>query len=909
MKTLKFTLSRVMAVAITLFVSVNTSLAQEWLQYLPPHKKETHQLTLKDYQKAFYTYWEKEHPKGEKAAEKRENEFGDNTYARFKRWEWFWQHRVNPVTGAFPKKSAYDAYKDYQTAHPDFKSANSQAWECLGPVQSNSRTIDMGRVNCVAFSPADTNVLYVGSASGGVWKSTDGGAHWNPTGDFNAVLGVADLVVVNDNGGQDIVYLATGDRDSWDTQSEGVLKSVDGGKTWEKTGLSFDIRHLSQWRLNMAYKLLLDPFDHNILYAATSAGLYKTTDAGETWQLTDSLIFRNIQFASGSNSWMIGSTNEGKVYYSNDAGNTWNLALNRENGRHTEIAVAPGSSKVVYAIVANPKGGLEGFYRSDDTAKSFSMVFDSLNLLSYSCHLNPDDVYYSDRGQGDYDLTLTVAPHNADKVFIGGINTWETKDGGKTWEIKNFWNPYCDKVNEVVHADKHYLVFQNGTKALFECNDGGIYKSYDDGNHWQDLSNGLVIGQLYTAGPSRTVAGEVLTGLQDNGSKLLSQGNWTNILDGDVMECLIDPTDNNIQYASRHCGYIQRTTDHWETSKAITDTIDTGNRAWFYSSFIIDAKDHNTVYAAYGNVYKSTDKGDHWSKISSFNELLNGSIPLLYRLVVSPSDNKYIYTLGRCYKCSYHLFKTTDGGKNWKDLKNSLPAKGNIPQWENLFINNDNPEMLWLLGRMGNGNELDKYCVFQTNDGGKSWKEITNDFPSGIPINWLAQDQRHSSLRLFAATDAGIFVYEADKGWKPFNNGLPNVVVDQLAIRYDSTGGAKLYAATYGRGLWATDLPGTSTGIHKKGNINAGSLHIYPNPARDFVTFAFYNPAPSKVRIILTDLKGSLVGIIFSGELQAGKHIFKYDLGHLSQGDYIVKISGGSPDRNFNRGYKLIVDK
>lgn len=920
MKThLKFTRSLVLAVAMTLFLSINTSQAQEWLKYLPKYKLSQHQYTLKDYQKAFYTYQKKENLKAGEKGNKGENE-EDGDYEKFKRWEWFWQSRVNPVTGAFPKESAYDVYQEYLAAHPDFKSVNTNDWKCLGAFQTDITDQGMGRVNCVAFSPVDTSILYVGSASGGVWKSYDGGTHWSPTGDFNAVLGVADLVVVNDNGGQDIVYLATGDRDHWDTPSEGVLKSTDGGTTWKKTGLFFETKRLDESHVlwEMAYKLLLDPLNHNTLYAATSAGVYKTIDAGETWQKINKLVFRNIQFPSGSNSRIIGSTNHGEIYYSPDAGATWNLALSDSNGRHTEIAVAPDSSNIVYAVMANPQGCMEGFFRSDDTAKSFTLIMDSLNLLSQDYILGSKNPNSNRWAQGWYDLSIAVDPHDANRVFVGGINTWMTWDGGKNWELKGFGS-YCP-LADTTHVDKHNLAFQENTHALFECNDGGIYKSNDDGTHWEDISNGLVIGQLYTLGTSRTVPGEVLTGLQDNGCKSLSGGNWTNVQGGDVMECLIDYTDVNTQYASEHCGYILRTKDHWKTAKLITGGIDMYHRAWYYKGFAIDPKDHNTLYAAYGDVYKSTDQGDHWNKISTFNNILkNDSFPdhpeadtvfALYLLSVAPSNSNVMYTMAAISYHPDHLFKTTDGGKNWEDMTGTLP----IPilyqywTWNYLTVKYDDPNTLWIVG-MRFLTKPDKFYVLQSSDGGKSWKDISTSFPKGIPINWLVQNKLQSPLQLFAATDVGVFVYQKGVGWSPYNNGLPHVVVDQLKIRYDTLGKAKLYAATFGRGLWEVNLPESSTGIHRNAENNTVSLRIYPNPAKDNTTFEINNLKSGSVKIEVINLAGKRIDAVYEKVLQTGTFRFKYNLSHFAPGLYIIRVIHNSSHNTFLKNYKLVIEK
>ncbi|HDO06113.1 MAG TPA: hypothetical protein ENG85_00350, partial [Bacteroidetes bacterium] len=267
---------------------IQFSQAQEWRNNLPQNKLKNHTLTLKDYQQAFAKYWSGERLKEAPAGE---NEIRDENYEKFKRWEWYWETRVTPGTGAFPQGNAWDVFKQYMAGLPkEIRAQDKGNWVSDGPNQSGGGYSGLGRVNCVAFSPVDTNTLYVGTASGGVWKTSDLGGHWTPLGDFNMSLGVADIVVEN-NGGDDIVYLGTGDKDHWDTYSIGVLKSIDGGQTWKKTGLDWNQNYHG-----MIYRVLKDPDDDNTLYVSTNKGLFKTTNGGDTFNMIDAHHFREIEF-------------------------------------------------------------------------------------------------------------------------------------------------------------------------------------------------------------------------------------------------------------------------------------------------------------------------------------------------------------------------------------------------------------------------------------------------------------------------------------------------------------------------------------------------------------------------------------------------------------------------------------
>ncbi|NOX86166.1 MAG: hypothetical protein GXO86_09420, partial [Chlorobi bacterium] len=749
---------------------ISYSSAQEWKNNLPQNKAKNHTLTLKDYQKAFYSYF-KEAKVGETKGTK-ENKVKDETWEKFKRWEWYWETRVNPVSGAFPRTTAFDVYQQYLKTHSNTTNQNSQPWISKGPVKSAGGYAGLGRINSVAFSPVDTNVLYVGSAAGGVWKTTDGGSDWTPLGDFNKSLGVSDIVVVNE-GGDDIIYLATGDRDHFDTRSVGVLKSTDGGQSWYTTGLQWEPR-----QGNVVFRLLIDPEDNSILYATTNNGLYKTTDAGQNWNIINNLPFRDLEFQPGSNTRMYGaSAQDGAIYYSEDAGQTWTKAIDNADNRWTELAVTADSANVVYAVMANANGGLLGIYRSKDAGQTYVLVFNKLNLLG-------SGYGFDSGGQGWYDLSIAVDPHDANKVFVGGINTWMSEDGGKSWKLSSYWKySFNGQNNDVVHADKHELVYQSSTNALFECNDGGIYKK-DYGKHWSYIGSGIIVSQIYRLGTSATVKGEVITGLQDNGTKLLSGNNWSDVLDGDGMESLIDYTDNNTQYGEYTNGQIYRTKDHWQSPGTKINSGLWGNAAWV-TPYVINPINHKTLYVGYQDVFKSTDQGDNWVKLSYWGG------ETLQSIAVSASDTNYIYA------ATFNIiYKTADGGKTWSDITANLPQA----QITYVTIKDNDPNTVWVT--MGGYNNLG---VFETANGGNSWHNISSGLPA-IPVNSITQNKLHGSTELFAGTDVGVFVRKGNSGWQPFNSQLPNVVIDELEIHYDSLKSATLYAATYGRGLWSVDI-------------------------------------------------------------------------------------------------------
>lgn len=768
--------SNIFIVAVLLFSLFNFSFssAQPWRKNLPQNKVESGTLTLYDYQKAFNDYWEPYQLERGYYYENGEY-IKAGGWKQFKRWEWYWESRVDAHTGEFPATTAWQEYQEYLTENPGARSSSGN-WTSMGPSTTGGGYAGLGRLNCVAFRPTDNNTLYVGAASGGIWKTTNGGTSWTPLGDGNAALGVSDIIVIKTNF-DDIVYIATGDRDASDTYSVGVLKSIDGGATWNTTGLNW-----TQGQYRLINRLLIDPNNNNTLYAATTNGLYKTTDGGTSWTQTTGTSFIDIEFKPGNSSVIYGSTTNGTIYKSTNSGASWNLKYTISGGYRTQLAVSYNNTSIVYAVSANSSNALRGVYKSTDSGENWSLVYNAVNMLGWNCDGSGSG------GQGWYDLCIASDPSNANIVFVGGVNTWKSSDGGNSWSINNHWSSTCGGSATNVHADKHFFAYQPSSGDLYECNDGGLYKTSNAGNTWQHLGSGLVTSQIYRIGVAQTVDDDIIIGLQDNGSKALLNGNWNDVLGGDGMDCLIDYTNENIQYGEYYYGYIERTTNHWASSSYISGGI-SGNAAWV-TPYVLDPSDHNTIYVGFQDVWKRTFPGSNWTKLSSWN----GST--LKSLAVAPSNNAYIYaaTYG-------NIYRTINSGSSWSNISSNLPSNNNLTF---ISVKNDDPNTAWVSFSGFNNNNR----VYETTNGGTSWTNISTGLPQ-LPVNCVIQNHQNTSeVELYAATDVGVYVKVGSANWVPFSNGLPNVVVNELEIYYDVAvpTNSKIRAATYGRGVWESDL-------------------------------------------------------------------------------------------------------
>ena len=789
--------------ALILLFFASDLVSQPWIKNLPQGKPKG-ELTFSHYKDAFIQYW---------APYNVVNGYYFNNgvktkaagWKHFKRWEYYIENQIDPITTEFPKQSAKEVFRDYQKAHPTLKAAaltNTSSWTSLGPTSSDGGYAGIGRISCIAFHPSDNNTWWIGAAAGGLWKTTDNGVTWTCLTDNNGVLAVSDIIISSDYATSNTIYIATGDKDAGDNRSIGVLKSTDGGTTWNTTGITYTLASNS-----MVSKLLVDPSNNQTILAATSNGVYKTTDGGSTWSTRLSTVnFMDLEYKPGDFTTLYGSTTSGTIYLSTDGGASWTQSFTNSSAHRIDLAVSPNNPILVYAIAANSVDGLYGIYKSTDSGATYSQVFAGTpkNLLGWNANGGDSG------GQGWYDLSIDVSPSNATTLLIGGVNTWRSTNGGTSWSIVNHWS---GSTVQEVHADKHMLRYR-GDGNLFECNDGGVYISANNGTLWSNKTNGIVISQMYKLGVSQTTPNETITGLQDNGTKLLSAGAWSDVKGGDGMECLIDYTDANIQYGTYVNGQLDRTKDHWITATDISANIPGGLKetgAWV-SPYIIDPLNPKILYLGYSDIYKTTDQGDAWTKISTMN-----TSSKIRSMAIAPSNPQVLYVADPT-----RIWKTTDGGSSWINITGTIPS--NIT---NIAVKNDDENTLWVTV---SGYTSSK--VFQSISGGTTWTNISTGLPS-IPTYTIVQNKQvNAEVQLYVGTELGVYFKKGTDNWIAYNTGLPNVSVGELEFYYAlNPSDSKLRVATYGRGLWETPVYYTPVNMTYASSTTTQNktANIFPN--------------------------------------------------------------------------------
>ena len=603
------------------------------------------------------------------------------------------------------------------------------------------------------------------------------------------------------------MYLATGDGDGGDTYTIGILKTTDGGTTWNTTGLSYFMANTRQ-----ISRILLDPTNSNTLLVASSAGIFRSTDGAATFTNTQTGSFKDMEFKPGDPNTVYTCGSE--VYRSTNNGLNWTKITSglpaSANVSRLSLAVTPNDNNYVYILAAKaaPDYGFEGIYRSTNGGTSYTKVTTSspANVLGWNS--NGGDT----GGQGWYDLTIAVSPTNKDEITTGGVNVWRSTNGGSSFTLNGHWTgsgaPYT-------HADNHDLVYANGT-TTYLANDGGLFRTTNNGATWTDLSNGLQIAQMYGFGQSTTNANLIIQGWQDNGTNRYLNGTWQEVMGGDGMLAFIDWNNDQNMWGSQYEGSLNRSTNGGASWSGATSGINEVG-AWV-TPWSQDPVTPGTIYAGFINMWKSTNGGASWTKISTL-----GGTTTMTTFSVSPANNQVIWA---AKPGSFYL--TTNGGTNWTTISN-VPS-GTITS---IACSNTDANKAWITYSGFNNNNK----VFQTNDQGATWINLSGSIPN-IPINCIVYEN-NSNDAIYIGTDVGAFYKNATLNvWQPFNNGLPNVIVSELHIYY-ATG--MIRASTYGRGMWESGLyvPGSYAPLSAFG---ASANITCPGAAIQFSDFSAGQP-------------------------------------------------------------------
>lgn len=672
--------------------------------------------------------------------------------------EWnFYEERAYPFE-EIPKDAYANAWNQKIAMKTNSITSNF-FWTSIGPTPGyyfNYGNIS-SRIVTGAYHPSNPNIIYIGTANGGVWKSTNNGSTWFPLTDNMPSLSMGAIVIDTQN--PNIIYAGTGEAtySGVSYYGRGLLKSSDGGNSWT---------HITQGLPNSTYfsRLRIRPLNSNHLLAALgNSGLYRSTDAGNSWtQIAsgrcDDVIFTpsgDTAFAVGSGVGLIRSVNGGQTFSSYGA-------TGLPSGTRTHFDISYSNPSILFAAVYASGTGVR-VYKSTDKGISWVQSGESQNF---------------DGGQAWYDLYCLINPSNPNIVFVGTIDIYRTTNGGTSWQ--NITNGYS---SGNVHVDHHYLVFHpTNPNIILSLNDGGIYRSTNDGNTFENLNTNLTLTQFYRIAASPFNPRRILGGTQDNGTQeTQSTLNWAAAFGGDGGEVCFYPFSPNIILGETQNGGIRRTTNGGTTWVSATSGISTSENVAWIAPIINDPSTLNTFYTARQRVYKTTTSGSSWFAVSGN---VNGT-NAVRNLSVSLTNSKILYATSGAL-----VFRSTDWGANFTNVTSGLPNR----TITSVYIHPDSSNIAFVtFSGFGAGK------IYKTTNDGQSWINISSNLPDS-PVNDLLIIPEDPNKLLFAATDIGVF-YTTDGGtnWIETDNGLPNTVIMHL----DYSPSLQLVrAGTHGRGVY-----------------------------------------------------------------------------------------------------------
>jgi photosystem II stability/assembly factor-like uncharacterized protein len=661
-------------------------------------------------------------------------------------------------------------------------------WTFVGPTNIGGRVLD------VVIDPAQPTHIWIASASGGVWRSTDGGSTFTSAWPSSNPQAIGALAM----GPTGILYAGTGEAGpgggSITYGGNGLYRSTDGGRTWKKSGLpgTFAIGRIVVDFNNPQRVFVAAAGD--LFNAGGQRGVYRSTDGGRHWtqvlagstdttgavDLAMDATNPNVVYAAmwdhlrQPNLRTYGGVGSG-IYKSTDGGDTWNRLAGGLPGPSANIgrigiAVAPQNPQDVYAIVIQTGGLFEGFYRSTNGGTSWTKINDASLSGSQSSY-------------GWWFGRVWVAPDSANHLYAAGVSLEVSTNGGTSWSGTG-----------AVHADQHAMAWDpTNPNHVYLGNDGGVYHSTNGGAGWT-FATSQPFTQFYSVDVSEQDQTRIVGGAQDNGANRSYPGSWNTYVGGDGEEALIDPTNQNDVYGCSQYGACLRSTDGGNSMLSFGGT--TSDRYNWFTPVQFDPSNPAVMYLGGNKLNRSTNRAQSFTVISP--DLTGGPGP----------DPNYpfgtITTVAASKANGNELLVGTDDGRVW--FTTDLGAHwtrvdpGQVPGFwvSRVTWDTSNASVGYATFSGYRGGDEAAY-VKKTTDGGTTWTDITGNLPLA-PVNDIVV----SGGTLYVATDVG--VYQTTDGgttWLRVGQGLPRVPVDDIELVASSN---QLFAGTFGRGMWSISL-------------------------------------------------------------------------------------------------------
>ena len=704
-------------------------------------------------------------------------------------------------------------------------------WTPLGPGNIG------GRTRALVVDPVDPQTMYAAGVSGGVWKSTDGGASWRPMSDLLPSIAVVSLAMAPSD--RNVLYAGTGEFFTGDgVRGAGIFKSTDGAVTWTRLAAT------DTPDFYFVNRLAVSPSNPARLYAATSTGLWRSLDGGTTWQKIISdpsfgcheIVLRQDlpgDYALASCGVPGSVTVWRATAAATVAAGAWESVVAEAGMARTTLAFAPSNQNTVYALAADStlNYAVHAVFRSDAGGAPGTWVAlvrqtpDSdpigRTLLSAGTGCSPSDPH-TWRSQGWYDNALAVDPVDPNRVWAGGISLFRSDDGGRTWGIA-----------VGVHADQHLIVFHPAydgaaNQTLFVANDGGLYRTQNaratvttcaapspSAVAFSDLNHGYAVTQFYHGLPYPDGT-RYLGGTQDNGTlrgtDATGTEGWERLFSGDGGYVAIDPRNTDVIYFTV-TGFMLRSPDGGRSTFGVDPPMHT---RLFIPPFLMDPNAPDRLWALGDQLFRTDNGAASWTAAST--PLQSGEV--FSAIAVAPGDSNRVVAgtiLGRVYRTSSAL--TSTGSTVW--ASSTIPGFGFV---SGVTFDPHDPTIVYATISTFGGHH-----VWRSADGGATWTPIDGSGSTGlpdVPVHVLVVDPADSA-RLYIGTDVGVFA-SADGGatWSVEVTGFATAPTESLSIT--TVGGVPyIFAFTHGRGVWrvatGAGVPGPAIAAISPSSVAAGS--------------------------------------------------------------------------------------
>ncbi|MDD5362646.1 MAG: T9SS type A sorting domain-containing protein [Ignavibacteria bacterium] len=785
-------------------------------------------------------------------------------------------------------------FKAFEYSQSELSSAfdkSADNWTSIGPNNIGGRSI------ALAVHPVDTSVVFIGSASGGLWKSTSGGigaSAWTLVNTGFPSLAVSSIAI--DSVNPNIMYIGTGENYGYQYSINngvnlrvtrgmygiGILKTTNGGLNWTK---SLDWSYSNQ---RGVWKVMINPKNPNIIYSATSEGVYKSYNAGGTWSnvlnysmAMDMLINStdtNIVYASiGNLSNNIPNANVG-IYKSINGGSSWTKlagGLPSTWSGKASLAMYRGNPNYIYANIANDITAYVGYYKSTDGGTTWTVGSTSV----------------PSGNQGWYNQAHWVKANDPNSILLGTLNVEKSTNGGTSFTTKSSWSAWNtgatppgqpEGSSNFVHADVHYYTDNpKDPNKIYIAADGGLYRSNNFGETFFSCNGGYVTSQFYaTLGNSFTDSIFCIGGLQDNRAAFY-QGTtaWYKTFGGDGFCSQVSSQNPQVCYTEYTYGDIAKSSNGGSVLNYLNNIPNSGDETYycFNTPFIVCPSNPNVLYVAGTDFYKSTNAG---SSFSSSLQNFNGGKALSMAASWLSVDTIYVGAAPGG-SANAAVWRSVNGGTTWTNITGSLPNRYPTRMVTNPYKAS---EVYITFGGFGTGH------IYKSTNAGTTWVNLTNNLPD-IPTQSVFVDPLFPN-NLYAGNDLGVYAStNSGLSWGEYKRGMPYSIVFDLSY---VPVGRKLRAATHGSGIWEIKLMSNPTAIQNENEGIPSSFKLYqnyPNPFNPVTSIKFDLPKNSNISLKIYDISGKEVKSLLNEYKNAGSYSVNFDAGYLSSGVYFYRLT------------------